>query len=376
MTEHEWAAQSALVLWDEIQQQAQWEQIRTISALVRARHTQHHLRCLMFQAKDKAAAATPAPAPAQAAAPASSGSNDSGAMAKLMSDLQQQVGDLQRDMGQHALAVGSLECPNQSGGVDLSGIEKDIANAASERGGLRTGMNEAGSERTKLGSDLRGLSSRLDGLEDRLSKLQIRPARTSTPAPAPAPAPKVSPPAPAPAPAPAPEPAPAPAPAPEPAPAPAPAPAVEEVATPVEDPAQDASVYLLGGVAEDDRVLGEMCTFDTNSGEVKALAPMGSPKFCAGVCVLNGKVYVVGGAPGRDSGNRMPKNPFKTIEALDPATAKWETVTKLPEKHGSVWPGIIGDPETGKIYVICGLMATAGKSFVSKCSTKVCVLPR
>eukprot|EP00658_Telonema_sp_P-2_P022733 TRINITY_DN19096_c0_g1_i2.p2 TRINITY_DN19096_c0_g1~~TRINITY_DN19096_c0_g1_i2.p2 ORF type:complete len:242 (-),score=58.75 TRINITY_DN19096_c0_g1_i2:304-1029(-) len=67
----------------------------------------------------------------------------------------------------------------------------------------------------------------------------------------------------------------------------------------------------------------------------------------------------------------MPASPYKTIEMFDPETGGWSDVTSLPDKHGYAWPGVLAQPETGKIFVICGLTTADGDSFVSSLSTKV-----
>eukprot|EP00656_Telonema_subtile_P049590 TRINITY_DN6199_c0_g1_i1.p1 TRINITY_DN6199_c0_g1~~TRINITY_DN6199_c0_g1_i1.p1 ORF type:complete len:245 (-),score=70.20 TRINITY_DN6199_c0_g1_i1:246-980(-) len=69
--------------------------------------------------------------------------------------------------------------------------------------------------------------------------------------------------------------------------------------------------------------------------------------------------------------DRMPAEPYKIIEAYDPASSAWSEIASLPDKHGSVWGGVLGQEETGKIYLIGGMRTDAGKTFVSKISNKM-----
>lgn len=102
-------------------------------------------------------------------------------------------------------------------------------------------------------------------------------------------------------------------------------------------------IYVAGGVT----TWNEFEAYDvsTNSWETKADLPTIDREFLAG-CVLNGKIYLIGGYYGLDIGTT------NILEEYDPVTDSWKSKTPMPSKR---W-GHAAFPFDGKIYVIGGVL--------------------
>jgi len=76
-------------------------------------------------------------------------------------------------------------------------------------------------------------------------------------------------------------------------------------------------------------------------------APLLAPRVDSGVALLNGKIYVLGGAI-------MGKTDSQLNQEYDPATDRWRDLAPIPQ--GATHPGVAGD--NGKIYVVGGFTAS------------------
>jgi N-acetylneuraminic acid mutarotase len=110
--------------------------------------------------------------------------------------------------------------------------------------------------------------------------------------------------------------------------------------------------------------------YDPATDTWKALAPLPSKRGAASAAVLNGKIYVTGGAtslPGvKENGihPRRPHNVVATVDVYDPATNTWSAARPLllaRNHHASA--GV-----NGKLYVIGGRV---GSAFISGTSNNV-----
>jgi N-acetylneuraminic acid mutarotase len=85
--------------------------------------------------------------------------------------------------------------------------------------------------------------------------------------------------------------------------------------------------------------------YDPESGSwTGGLAPMPTPRWLAAAAVVDGRIYVVGGAGDEDY------TPTAAVEAYDPATDSWQVLADLPS---ALW-GPAAAAADGKIYVIGG----------------------
>jgi N-acetylneuraminic acid mutarotase len=110
--------------------------------------------------------------------------------------------------------------------------------------------------------------------------------------------------------------------------------------------------------------------YDPAADTWKALAPLPTKRGAASAAVLNGKIYVTGGAnslPGVTENGihpRRPHNVVATVDVYDPATNTWSSARPLllaRNHHASA--GV-----NGKLYVIGGRV---GSAFISGTSNNV-----
>lgn len=93
----------------------------------------------------------------------------------------------------------------------------------------------------------------------------------------------------------------------------------------------------------------------------RALAPMPSKRGAAVAAVVNGKIYVIGGAavhPGSNESALQPGKPHRsvgTVEEYDPKTDSWSQRSPMPTARNHAAIGAVND----KIYVIGGRLGSA-----------------
>jgi N-acetylneuraminic acid mutarotase len=101
--------------------------------------------------------------------------------------------------------------------------------------------------------------------------------------------------------------------------------------------------------------------YDPATDAWKALAPMPSKRGAAGAAVVNGKIYVIGGAgvmPGSSDTSIHPARRHMVmgnVEEYDPATNSWRARSPLPTPRNHEAVAAVGD----KIYVIGGRIGAA-----------------
>lgn len=101
--------------------------------------------------------------------------------------------------------------------------------------------------------------------------------------------------------------------------------------------------------------------YDPANDTWKALAPMPTKRGSAVAAAVGGKIYVIGGgttSPGSKEPSIHPARPHLavgTVEEYDPATNSWRARTPMPTPRNHAGVGVVG----GKIYVIGGRTAAA-----------------
>lgn len=80
-------------------------------------------------------------------------------------------------------------------------------------------------------------------------------------------------------------------------------------------------LYALGGLDTLFRASGECFRYDPATDTWTPIAPLPLPRGAAAACVLNGKIYVMGGAP---------RARLRDFAAYDPATDTWEQLPPMP----------------------------------------------
>jgi N-acetylneuraminic acid mutarotase len=111
----------------------------------------------------------------------------------------------------------------------------------------------------------------------------------------------------------------------------------------------NGKIYVFGGAGGDELVsMSVVEEYDpqTNKWTKKAVMPF--PRYGLTTSVVNAQVYVIGGS--ETGGFVMPK-PVSAVDVYDPATDTWtENVTQMPTPRWSLSSNVID----GKIYVIGG----------------------
>ena len=68
---------------------------------------------------------------------------------------------------------------------------------------------------------------------------------------------------------------------------------------------------------------------DPATNALEAVAPLTLARFGAGVAVLEGKLYAVGGRVGEEEEEEEVERPAHSVERFDPASNAWEEVAPM-----------------------------------------------
>jgi N-acetylneuraminic acid mutarotase len=129
----------------------------------------------------------------------------------------------------------------------------------------------------------------------------------------------------------------------------------------------NGKIYVFGGFKLPDsgppgwEPINNVWEYDTQTKEWKALAPLPTARGSVNAAVVNGKVYVIGGAgvhPGSKETVVYPTRPHRSVatnEVYDPATNKWETKSPMPTARNHAAAGVVNN----KIYIIGGRLGAA-----------------
>jgi N-acetylneuraminic acid mutarotase len=132
-------------------------------------------------------------------------------------------------------------------------------------------------------------------------------------------------------------------------------------------------IYVIGGFRLPDsgpaawQPIDNVWEYDPAADSWKALAPLPTPRGSANAVVVNGKIYVIGGAglhPGSKETAVHPTRPHRALgtnEVYDPATNRWESRSAMPTARNHAAAGVVGS----RIYVIGGRV---GSAFISRAS--------
>jgi len=137
-------------------------------------------------------------------------------------------------------------------------------------------------------------------------------------------------------------------------------------------------IYLVGGAAVEDgqdHILDSVAECEISElHNARAFAPMPAPRSYGGTALLDAKIYVVGGVKDHQEQHvvqhSLPAPPLSSVEVYDFRAGSWGQQIEMPADHGGVlWPGVVADAATNKVYVIGGLGSIDKKS-----SKKVSIL--
>ena len=132
-------------------------------------------------------------------------------------------------------------------------------------------------------------------------------------------------------------------------------------------------IYVMGGFKSPDagpaawQPIDNAWEYDPAADSWKALAPLPTKRGSANAVVVDGKIYVIGGAglhPGSKETVVHPARPHRALgtnEVYDPATNTWGTRSTMPTaRNHAAAAGV-----AGKIYVIGGRI---GNAFITRAS--------
>lgn len=132
-------------------------------------------------------------------------------------------------------------------------------------------------------------------------------------------------------------------------------------------------IYVIGGFKLPDagpagwQPIDNVWAYDPAGDSWKALAPLPTRRGSANAVVVDGKIYVIGGAglhPGSKETVVHPARPHRALatnEVYDPVTNTWEARSSMPTARNHAAAGSVGS----KIYVIGGRL---GSAFISRAS--------
>ncbi len=135
----------------------------------------------------------------------------------------------------------------------------------------------------------------------------------------------------------------------------------------------NGKIYVMGGFVKPQSgptawvPIDNAWEYDPANDSWKALAPLPSKRGSPVAAVVNGKIYVLGGAgnfPGsKDTSIHFarPHRAVGTNEVYDPATNTWETRSPMPTARNHAAIGVVNN----KIYVIGGRV---GSGFITRAS--------
>lgn len=135
----------------------------------------------------------------------------------------------------------------------------------------------------------------------------------------------------------------------------------------------NGKIYVMGGFVKPQSgptawvPIDNAWEYDPANDSWKALAPLPTKRGSPNAAVVNGKIYVIGGAsvnPGSKETAVHPARPQRVLganEVYDPAADKWEARSPMPTARNHAAIGVVNN----KIYVIGGRV---GNAFITRAS--------
>jgi len=109
----------------------------------------------------------------------------------------------------------------------------------------------------------------------------------------------------------------------------------------------DGKIYVIGGApAAEADALNDIQVYDPETDSWTESIIMPTPRAAHGSCVLDGKLYLVGGELKEPTGDST----IDDVSVYDPATGKWTTLAPLPTRRAYLSVNVIN----GKIYAAGG----------------------
>ena len=116
----------------------------------------------------------------------------------------------------------------------------------------------------------------------------------------------------------------------------------------------DGKIYAIGGAGPVYEALRTVEEYDPTTDTWTTKTEMLTARQCLSASVVNGKIYVIGGGDS-SSTTYMEVETFSTVEEYDPATDTWTTKSPMPTARGFHSANVVD----GKIYIIGGSQASS-----------------
>jgi N-acetylneuraminic acid mutarotase len=135
----------------------------------------------------------------------------------------------------------------------------------------------------------------------------------------------------------------------------------------------NGKIYVFGGFKYPDsgpsawQPVDNVWEYEPAADTWKALAPLPTRRGSPNAAVVNGKIYVIGGAgfhPGSKETAVHPARPHRSLdtnEVYDPATNTWASRSPMPTARNHAAAGVVNN----KVYVIAGRL---GAAFITRAS--------
>ncbi len=115
----------------------------------------------------------------------------------------------------------------------------------------------------------------------------------------------------------------------------------------------DGKIYVIGGAGPVYEALGTVEVYDPATDTWETKSPMPTARQGLSTSVVNGKIYAIGGVES-SSASFANTEKFSTVEEYDPATDTWSTKSPMPTARGWHSANVVD----GKIYIIGGARGT------------------
>jgi len=115
----------------------------------------------------------------------------------------------------------------------------------------------------------------------------------------------------------------------------------------------DGKIYAIGGAGPVYQALRTVEEYDPATDTWTTKSEMPTARQGLSTSVVNGKIYAIGGGAGSSSSYTSVKT-FSTVEEYDPATDTWTTKSEMPSERGFHSANVVD----GRIYVIGGSHAS------------------
>ncbi len=115
----------------------------------------------------------------------------------------------------------------------------------------------------------------------------------------------------------------------------------------------DGKIYAIGGAGPVYQALRTVEEYDPATDTWTTKSEMPTARQGLSTSVVNGKIYAIGGGAGSSSSYSLVKT-FSTVEEYDPATDTWTTKSEMPTERGFHSANVVD----GRIYVIGGSHAS------------------